>query len=71
MRACVEKMDVLGWNKSISLQFKDFFIPLQSDGTMNYDPQKYFLNFPISHLNVAPFVTKICLDFSSGDTVDL
>ena len=50
---------------------KNLFSPLKSDSTVNYDPQKYFLNFPAAHLNAATSPTKICLDFSSGDTVDI
>ena len=38
---------------------------------MNYDTEKYFLNLPIAHLTVADFTTKICIDFSSGDTVHI
>ena len=38
---------------------------------MNPDPQKYFLDFPMSHLTATASPTKLCLEFSSGDTVDL
>ena len=38
---------------------------------MNYDPHKYFLKFPIDHLTAATSPTNLCLDFSSGDTVDI
>ena len=38
---------------------------------MNSSPYKYFLNFPMFHLTAAPYPTKLCIDFSSGDTVDL
>ena len=38
---------------------------------MNSDPHKYFLNSPIAHLTADTSPTKLCLDFSSGDTFDL
>ena len=38
---------------------------------MNFDTHKYFLNFTMSHLAAAVSPTKVCLEFSSGDTVDL
>ena len=50
---------------------KNFFILLQLDSTLNSDPLKNFLNFPISHLAVSVSTTKLCLEFSSDDTVDL
>ena len=49
----------------------NFINPLQSDSTMNYDIHKYFLKFPMAHLTTGASPKKICLDFSSGDTVDL
>ena len=36
---------------------------------MNFDPHKYFLKFPMSQLTAAAPPTKLCLEFSSGDTV--
>ena len=50
---------------------KNFCIPLQSESTVNYYPYKYILNFPMTHLTVAASLTKLCLDFSSGDIVDI
>ena len=44
---------------------------MQSDSTVNFDPQNYSLNFPLAHLTVAFYPTKLCLDFASGNTVDL
>ena len=44
---------------------------IQYDSTVNYAPYKYFLNFTIAHLIAAASPTKLCLDFSSGSTVDL
>ena len=38
---------------------------------MNSDPQNYSLKFSIDHLTEYASTTKLCLDFSSGDTVDL
>ena len=38
---------------------------------MKYDLQKYFLNFPVTHLTADASPTKLCLEFSSGDTIDL
>ena len=45
--------------------------PLKYDSTVNYDPHKYFMNFPTAHLTSDASPTKLCLDFSSGKTVDL
>ena len=47
-----------------------FFSPLQLDNTLNYDPHKYFLNFPMAHITADDSPKNIYLDFSSGDTVD-
>ena len=49
---------------------KNFCSPLQDDSNVNYDPHNYFLNFPMDHLNADTYPTKLCLDFSSGYTVD-
>ena len=38
---------------------------------MNYDPHKYFLNFPMAHLTAAASPKNLHLDFFSGDTVNL
>ena len=38
---------------------------------MNSDPHNYFLNFPVTHLTEAASPTKLCIDFYSGDTVDI
>ena len=38
---------------------------------MNSDTHKYYLNFPMSHFTVAASLTKLCIEFSSEDTVDL
>ena len=48
-----------------------FCSPLKSDSTVNYDPHKYFLDFSMAHLTTAASLTKLFLDFSSGDTVDI
>ena len=48
-----------------------FCSPLQLDSIVNSAPHKYFINFPISHLNAAASTTKLCIDFSSSDTVDI
>ena len=58
------------WGKFAS-DSKKIFSPLQSDSTMNSDPHNYFLNFTIAQLTVAASPTKTCLDFSSGNNVDL
>ena len=58
------------WVTSAS-DLNNFCSPLQSDSTVNYDPQKYFLNFPMAYLTVSCYPTKICLDFSSGDIFDI
>ena len=50
---------------------KNFCSTLKSDSTVNYDPPKYFLNFPMSHLTAYASPTKLCLDFHSGDNVDI
>ena len=50
---------------------KNFCIPLQYESTVNSDAHKYFLNFPMSRITVDAFPTKLCLEFYSGDTVDL
>ena len=38
---------------------------------MNFYPYKYFIKFPMAHLTAAASTTKLHLDFSSIDTVDL
>ena len=38
---------------------------------MNYDPNKYFMNFPMAHLTAFSFPAELCIDFYSGNTVDL
>ena len=45
------------------------FSPLQSDSTVNSDPQKFFIDFSIAYLNVSCCPTKLCLEFSSAKTV--
>ena len=50
---------------------KIFFSPLQSDSDVNSDPHKQLLRFTIYHLAAASSPKNLCLDFSSGDTVDL
>ena len=50
---------------------KSFCIPLQSDSTISSDPHKYILNFSMDQLTVDASPTNLCLDFSSGKTVDL
>ena len=45
--------------------------PLQSDSTMNYAPHKYLLNFLMARLTADYSPTKLCLDFSIADTVDI
>ena len=47
------------------------FSPFRSDSTVNYTPHKYFLNFMMEHLTVDDSPTKLCLEFSCGDTVDI
>ena len=49
----------------------NFCIPLQSDITLISNTHKYFLNFMITHLTADAYTWKLCLEFSSGDTVDL
>ena len=44
---------------------------LQSEISMNSDPYKFFLNFPMAHITEAISTTKLCPDFSSGDNVDI
>ena len=39
--------------------------------TVNYATHKYFLKFSIDHLTADDSPTKLYLEFSSGDTVDL
>ena len=48
-----------------------FCSPLKSEISVNFDPHKYFVKISVDHLTVAASTTDICLDFSSGDTVDL
>ena len=48
-----------------------YFITLQLDSTVNSAPHKYCLKFPMSHLTAAASPTKLCLEFYSGDTVDI
>ena len=55
----------------VSLLFKDFFSPLKYDSTMKYAPKKYFLKIPMAHITEAASPTKLCLEFSNDDTVDL
>ena len=50
---------------------KNFCIPLQSDSNVNYDPHKYFLNFPMAHLTEAASPTKVCIKFFSRNPVDI
>ena len=50
---------------------KKIFSPLQYDSTVNSDPHKYFLDFPMDYLTADAYTTKVCLDFSSGYTVDI
>ena len=38
---------------------------------MNYDPHNYFQNFPMSHLTEDASPKKLCLEFYSGEIVDL
>ena len=38
---------------------------------MNSDTHKYFIKFTMDHLTTADSQTKICLEFSSRDTVNL
>ena len=38
---------------------------------MNSDPHKYFLNFHMAHLTVADSPKNLCLEFYSGETVDI
>ena len=38
---------------------------------MNVYTHKYFLKFPMSHLNAAAYPTKLFPDFSIGDTIYL
>ena len=47
------------------------YSPLQSDRTVNSDPHKYFLKFPMYHLTAAVYPTKLCLDFYTDKTVDI
>ena len=47
-----------------------FFSPLQSESTVSSDPHKYFLKFPMDHLTETASPTKLCIEFSSDDTVD-
>ena len=38
---------------------------------MNSSPNKYPPKFPMAHLTLSASPTKMCLDFSSGNTVDI
>ena len=58
------------WSKLAS-DSNSFCIPLQSDSTLNSDPQKYFLHFFLAHPTLADSTTNICLDFSYGNTIVL
>ena len=49
----------------------NFCIPLKYDSIMNSSSRKYFLNFPMAHLTTDDSNTKLCLDFYSGNTVDI
>ena len=53
------------------LIFKAFGSLLKSDSTVNSDHHKYFLRFPMVHLTAAAYTTNLCLEFSSGNTIDL
>ena len=55
----------------IGLWFKYFCIPLKLDIKLNSSSHKYFLNFLMAHINAAASPTKLCLDFYSGDTIDI
>ena len=48
-----------------------FCSTLKSDITVNYATHKDFLKLPMTHLNAADSPTKLCIEFSSGNTVDL
>ena len=50
---------------------KIFFTPLQYNSTVKSAPQKYFLNFLMSCLTVGYSHTKLCVNFSIGDTVGI
>ena len=47
------------------------FSPLQSVSTVNYDTQKYLLNFHMAHITADDSPKNICLKFYNGSTVDL
>ena len=44
---------------------------LQSDITVNCAPHNYFQGYAMAHLTMASYPTKLCLEYSSGDTIDL
>ena len=48
-----------------------FCIPLQSYSTLNSATHKYLLNFTMDHLTVAGSPKKLCLEFCSGETVEI
>ena len=56
---------------TLDSDLENFSSPLQWDSTMNYALPNYYLNFTLAHLTVATSSKKQCLDFSSGDTVDI
>ena len=49
----------------------NFWSQLKTDSTVNSYPHKYFLYFPFPHRTVSASPTKLCIGFSSGNTVDL
>ena len=49
----------------------NFCSTLKSDITVNYATHKDFLKLPMTHLNAADSPTKLCIEFYSGNTVDL
>ena len=61
----------LFWVGHNSLQFKYFSSPLQSESTVNSSTHKYLLEFPMERLTATASPTNLCLECSSGDTVDL
>ena len=47
------------------------FSPLKLNTTLDYDKHKDPPKFPMSHLTTTDSLTKLYLDFSSGDTINL
>ena len=56
---------------TLAYDSKNLCSPLQYNSTMISDPHTYFMRFTMSHLTAASYPTNTCLEFYSGDTVDI